>query len=154
MLNGGQQILTSGTRETTKEFFSHTAQKAGEEIVTQGARETTREVVTQTSTTTGNSAGGSLVGGAFAVVCEAASAAYDIYYANKDLKAGKISEKEYNDAVGKRIVGGVGSVAGSTTGAAVGQLLIPVPVVGGFVGSLVGGLVGRFSGGKLWDGAK
>ncbi|XP_074611945.1 uncharacterized protein LOC141866356 [Acropora palmata] len=155
VLNGGQQVLTSGTRETTKEFFSHTAKKAGEEIVTKGTRETTSEVITETSKTTGNSAGESLVGvAALAVFIETASAAYDIYCTNEDLKAGKISEEEYKNAVGKRIAGGIGSVAFSTTGAVIGQLLIPVPVVGGFVGSLAGGMVGRFSGGALWDVAK
>ena len=147
MLSGGKEVLTSGTRETSKEF----AKKAGEEIFTKGTRETTRQVVTQTSTTTGNSAAESLVGGALAVGCEAIFASYDIYWANEDLKAGNMSKKEFKDAVGKRIVGGVGSVAGSTTGAVVGQLLIPVPVLGGFVGSLVGGMIGRFSGGALWD---
>ncbi|XP_074612122.1 uncharacterized protein LOC141866505 [Acropora palmata] len=151
VLNGGQQVLTSGSRETTKEIFSHTAKKAGEEIVTKGTRETTREVVTQTSTTTGNSAGESLVGGALAVVCEAAFASNDIC-ANKDLKEGNISEKEYNDAVGKRIVGGVGSVTGSFTGAVLGQLVFPFG--GGFVGSVVGGLAGGYLGGALWGGAK
>ena len=147
--NGGQQVLTSGTRETTKEFFSHTAEKVGEEIVTKGTRETAREVVTQTI---GTSAGKSLIGGAaYAVVFEGALAVYDIYCTNEDLKAGKISQEEYNDAVGKRIVGGVGSVAGSTTGAVVGQLLIPFPVVGGFVGSLFGGLVGQLSANMFWN---
>ena len=147
--NGGQQILTSGTRETTKEFFSHTAKKVGEEIVTKGTREAAREVISQT---TGTSAGKSLIGGtAYAVVFEGALAVYDIYCTNEELKAGKISQEEYNDAVGKRIVGGVGSVAGSTTGAVVGQTLIPFPVVGGFVGSLVGGMVGQLSANMFWN---
>ena len=147
--NGGQQILTSGTRETTKEFFSHTAKKVGEEIVTKGTRETAREVISQT---TGTSAGKSLIGGtAYAVVFEGALAVYDIYCTNEDLREGKISQEEYNDAVGKRIVGGVGSVAGSTTGAVVGQTLIPFPVVGGFVGSLVGGMVGQLSANMFWN---
>ena len=154
--NGGQQILTSGTRETTKEVFSHTAKKAGEEIVTKGTRETTREVITETSKTTGNSAGESLVGGAaFAAVFETASAAYDIYRTNEDLKEGKISEKEYNHAVGKRVVGGVGSVVGSAAGAVVGQRLVPsYPRASAFVGGLVGGIAGRLSVGALWDAAK
>ena len=154
--NGGQQILTSGTRETTKEVFSHTAKKAGEEIVTKGTRETAREVITETSKTTGNSARESLVGGAaFAVAFETAFAAYDIYCANEDLKEGKISEKEYNHAVGKRVVGGVGSVVGSAAGAVVGQRLVPsYPRASAFVGGLVGGMAGRFSVGALWDAAK
>ena len=140
---GGQEILT---RETTKEFFYHTAKKAGEEIVTKGIRETTREVVTQTSKTTGKSAGESLIGGAaFVAVFEVALAAYDIYCDNEELKAGNISEKEFNDAVVKRIVVGVVKVAGSTIGAVIVQL----PVVGGFVGSVVGGLTGRILGGAL-----
>ena len=77
--------------------------------------------------------------------------AYDIYNANKDLKAGNITQEEFNDAVGERMVGGVGRVAGSSTGAVVGQFLIPIPFVGGFVGGFVGAWAGRSGGGALWN---
>lgn len=82
--------------------------------------ETARKVVTQTSTTTGTSAGGSLIGGAACgALVEGAIGLYDIHWANEDLKTGNMSQEEYNDAVRKRIVGGVGSVTGATAEVAI-----------------------------------
>ena len=89
-----------------------------------------------------------------AAVAEGAFTVYDLNSLEKDLNAGKISEKQYNDACGKRIVSGVGGATGCTTGAVVGQVPIPVPFVGAFAGGLAGALVGRFCGNKLWDTAK
>ena len=137
-----QEIVKSG--ETTKQMFTHTT------LVT---RETTR-TVTQTSKTPQTSKMGAV---AYAAVAEGAFALYDIYNANEDLKAGNITQDEFNDAVGARIVGGVGRVAGSSTGAIVGQFLIPVPVLGGIagmVGGWIGARVGRCGGGALWDAFK
>ena len=161
---GQAMLLNHGGEIALERLLSQTMSKGGQEVLKKGAqmaggqaimKETARKVVTQTSTTTGTSAGGSLIGGAaFGALVEGASGLYDIHWANEDLKTGNISQKEYNDFVNKRIVGGVGSVAGATAGAAFGQVLIPVPVVGGIVGSVIGGMVGRSSGGALWDVAK
>ena len=104
------------------------------------------------ATATGTYAAKSLMRrAANAVLFEVEFAAYDIYCANKDLRAGRITPEQYKDAIRERIVVGVGSVVGSTAGAAVGQDLIPNPVVGGIVGGLVGRLVGRFCADKLWS---
>ena len=131
-----------------EQVVTQTVSERGQEIM----KETARNEVIRTSTTTGTSAGGSLIGGAaFGALIEDAIRLYDIYGASKDLKAEKISAKECDDAIGKRIVGGVGSVAGSTAGVAIGQVLIPVPIVGGIVGGVVGGLIGRLSGNIFWD---
>lgn len=150
---GGQEIVERGTLEATKEVFTRTAKKAGEEIVTKGARETTREVITQTSKSNGAAVRKSALGGkVFAVAIEGALAAYDISCANADLKSGKISEAEYNDAVGERIWGGIGNVGGSTAGAIVGQvLLFPFPVAGSVIGSFAGGWVGKMYGSYFWN---
>ena len=134
-----QEIVKSG--ETTKQILTHTT------LVT---RETTR-TVTQTSKTPQTS---KIRGAAYAAVVEGAFAAYDIYNANEDLKAGNITQEEFNDAVGERVVGGVGRVAGSSTGAVVGQFLIPIPFVGGVVGGWVGAMAGRYGGGALWGAFK
>ena len=155
---GGQQIVKASAQTAAKQVVTQPVSKGGQEIMKAiaqtVARETSREVVTKTSITTGSSAGGSLMGGgACAALFETGLAAYDISCLKTDLKAGKISQKEYEDAVGKRIVGGVGSITGSTVGAALGQALIPVPIVGGIVGGVVGALVGQFSGNTFWNGA-
>ena len=63
---------------------------------------------------------------------------YDIHCAYSDQQEGKISQSEFDQTDGKRIVTGTYYVAGSTAGAAIGQVVIPVPIVGGFVGGIKG----------------
>ena len=156
----GEVIVETTVREVTKKFVSETVVqeivKSGEttkQIFTNAA-ETTRETtikVTQTSKAPQTS---KLRGAAYAAVVEGAFAAWDISCAIEDLKVGNITNEEYIDTVGKRIVGGVGRVAGSSTGAIVGQFLIPVPVLGGIVGGWVGASLGRCGGGALWEAFK
>ena len=72
---------------------------------------------------------------------------YDIRKAHGNMKAGLISGQEFKKAAGKRVMTGVGNVAGG----AFGQILIPIPVVGGVVGSMVGGLAGSLLGNIALD---
>ena len=126
--NAGQELVKTGVRVSTKEVVTGTVSKAGQEIVKTGTRTTTKEVVTQTSTNVGRE---SIAGGlTCALAFEGVFAVYDIKCAYADKKKGKISQSEFNKAVGKRIVTGTMNVAGSTAGAAIGQVVIPVPVVG------------------------
>ena len=94
----------------------------------------------------GTGVGGILAEGALAVAFEGLSMAYDIGKVYGDLKTRRIDKKGYDKTVGKRIVTGASSVAGSTIGMAAGQALIPVPAVGAAIGGVAGALVGRFLG--------
>ena len=94
----------------------------------------------------GTGVGGILAEGALAVAFEGLSMAYDIGKVYGDLTTRRIDKKGYDKTVGKRIVTGASSVAGSTIGMAAGQALIPVPAVGAAIGCLAGALVGQFVG--------
>ena len=69
---------------------------------------------------------------------------YDVGKVFGDLETRRIDKKGYDKTVGKRVVTGASSVAGSTIGMAAGQALIPVPALGAAIGCLAGALVGRF----------
>lgn len=150
MLNGGGIILKQleeeafkkSTQMAAKEIVAQTVSKGGE-VMKQTMKETTRKAVAETSKTAGTSAGGSLMGAAACgALLEGAMGLYDISCAKANLEAGKISQDEYDDAFGKRIMSGVGNVIGSTAGAALVQVLIPCPG-SGVLGSWLGGWVAR-----------
>ena len=144
--NTGREFVKTGVRLSTKEVVTETVSKTGQEVVKTGTRTTTKEVVTQTSTEVGRE---SIAGGlAYAVAFASLFAVYDIKCAYSDKQEGKISQSQFNEAVGKRIVTGTFNVAGSTVGAAIGQAVIPVPLVGGFVGGIVGSVIGKAIGGR------
>lgn len=75
--------------------------------------------------------------------------AYDIDRAHGDMAAGRISPRQFDDVVGKRMVTGTANVGGSAVGMMVGQALIPVPVVGGVIGAIAGGILGSMFGNIL-----
>ena len=142
---GGQHMLLKGSpMVAAMQVLTQSSSKGGQEVLKKGAQmaakqavtQTTKKVVSQTSTTTGTSAGGSLMVG---VVCgallEGAIGLYDINCAKANLEAGNISQDEYNDAFRKRIVGSLANITGST----LGSFISPIPVVG----SIVGGWLGR-----------
>ena len=161
MLNGREitfdQLLSQTISKGVQWYIEKVAQIAAEQVtqaVSKGAQWVLKkvaemaaeQVATQTSTATR-----SLIrGAASGALVEGAIGLYDIYWAYEDLKEGKISDKEFNDAIGKRLLGGVGSVTGATAGAAVGQL-IPVPVLGSIAASVFGGLVGRLCENLPWS---
>ena len=143
----GHEMVKTGIHVSTREVVTGTVSKTGQAFVKTGTRTTTKEVVTQTSTTVGRE---SIAGGlACAVAFESLFAAYDIHCAYSDKQEGKISQSEFDQTVEKRIVTGTFNVAGSTAGAAIGQVVFPVPVVGGFVGGIVGSLIGKAVGGLV-----
>lgn len=78
------------------------------------------------------------------LVVELVFVAYDINCAMADLRAGRITQMEHNDAIRKRIMVSACSVAGSIAGEHYGE------GEGRLVGRLLGGLVGRFCGTILW----
>lgn len=78
------------------------------------------------------------------VVVELVFAAYDINCAMADLRAGQITQMEYNDAISKRIMVSICSIAGSIVGEHYGEK------EGRLAGRFFGGLTGRFCGTILW----
>ena len=97
----------------------------------------------------------SISGGAVAcnvvinLAAEAALFGYCIWSARKQYKNGEISKADFQKEV-CRIGGecGGGFVAG-TGGGIIGQLLIPVPFLGGCVGCILGNIIGRYLGGLV-----
>ena len=136
VLSTGRELVKTGVRVSTKEFVIGTASKAGKEVVKMGT--TKKEIVTETSVVK-ESVGGLEI----AAVFEGVSAAYDISCAHKDKQEGRISQAEFDQAVGNRILTGTMNVAVSAAGAVIGQVLIPVPVIGKFVGGVVGSFIGK-----------
>ena len=145
--NSGQTIIKTVARKTTEEVLIRTGSEAGQEIVKTGVREVSEEVVTQTVSQPATGLGSSLTAGAVcAAVFEGIQITRDILSAHSDMKAGKNDINEFKTAAGKRVITGVGNIGGSTVGTAIGQVLIPVPFVGGAVGAFVGGFAGKFFG--------
>ena len=83
------------------------------------------------------------------VAVEIAFAGKDIRDASKKKNAGKISEKEYEETVIKRVVGASVSAPMSLAGSVVGQYLLPVPVVGNVIGGITGSATGKVVGAVL-----
>ena len=136
VLSTGRELVKTGVRVSTKEVVIGTASKAGQEVVKMGT--TTKEIVTETSVVK-ESVGGLEI----AAVFEGVSAAYDISCAHKDKQEGRISQAEFDQAVGNRILTGIMNVAVSAAGAIIGQVLIPDPMIGKFVGGIVGSFIGK-----------
>ena len=68
----------------------------------------------------------------------------------KEMIASGDKGSKLNQAVGKRVMQGLGAVLGGIGGAALGSL-IPIPGVGTFLGGLAGDYVGRLIGGAIAD---
>ena len=68
-------------------------------------------------------------------------------------KKGEITKDEFKTRTKKGAFRTTGSLVGTTTGMVggffAGQLLIPVPVVGGIIGTVVGGFAGGLTGAKV-----
>ena len=112
-----------------------------------GFREVSEEVVTQTVSKPAAGLASPLVAGAVcAAALESVQMIRDIYSSHEDMKTGKIGINEFKTATGKRFMTGVGNIGGSTVGTAIGQVIIPVPLVGGAIGAIVGGVTGKFIG--------
>lgn len=86
-----------------------------------------------------------------AIALEVVSAGYDIICGCKDWQEGKISQEEFTNASFSRCATGAMNVLGSQGGAAIGQVLIPIPLVGGFMGGMVGSSLGKYVGGWLFS---
>ena len=77
---------------------------------------------------------------------EAAMFTKDALVAYRKYKSGAISRDDFRRALGKLGCESVGGVLFSTGTAILGQIAIPVPLVGSIVGSVLGNLIGRYLG--------
>ena len=153
----GQGFVKSGVRVATSQALTGTAPRvAGQVFVKSGVRVATNQALTrsacasQTSTAVGIGGLESLAGGAvIGATIEGISMMYDINCASEDMAAGRISHREFENVVGKRIITGTTNVGGTVAGMAIGQALIPVPIVGGLIGAVAGGILGSLFGNTL-----
>lgn len=90
---------------------------------------------------------GPVVGGLVAsVTTEGALFAREAKDAYRKYRAGEISLDDFRQQLAKVGCECAGGVAASTAGSVIGQLVIPIPVVGGVVGCTLGNLIGRWCG--------
>ena len=155
----GQVFVQRGAYGAANQALTRSASRAGQAFVRGGVRVATNQAFSQTAyaSQAGTAAGigglesmAGMAGGiAIGAAIEGISMAYDIDRAHGDMAAGKISPRQFDDIVGKRIVTGTANVGGSAVGMVVGQALIPVPVVGGVIGAIAGGILGSLFGNTL-----
>ena len=91
---------------------------------------------------TASTLGHATAGFAFTLAVDAVITIRALSHARKLRKAGQISKGEFRETVIRRVrQTGCQLVAGST-GSMIGQIVIPVPVIGAMIGGFVGGLIG------------
>ena len=91
---------------------------------------------------TASTLGHATAGFAFTLAVDAVLTIRALSHARKLRQAGEISDVEFRDTVIRRVrQTGCQLVAGST-GSMIGQIVIPVPVLGAMIGGFVGGLIG------------
>ena len=84
----------------------------------------------------------STLGVVLAIAIETVLAAEDVYRLYQMSEEGRISDKEFVDAIKHRIYTACGSITGSCLGTAVGSAF-------GLPGSFLGGAIGNYIGGKI-----
>ena len=136
-----KKVVSRGVSDAGKAVVKGVAKEVVEDTVSKVGKEMVK-TVTKKKLLTQSTSNSVALGVACGALFEGISTVYDISCAHAEMASGNISTEEYNTAVGKRVVTGVGSFGGSSIGLAIGQAAIPIPFVGGLVGSVVGGLVG------------
>ena len=137
-------VFTQSTKEAAEEVVSGTAKAAAKQLTKETAEETVGKVA---SVSIGQKlASGAKAGCIAGAIVEGACLTYSVYGAHKQMKKGEISKSQFRHHVVKQSGAAGGSVAIGTAGAAVGTVLIPIPVVGTVVGSVVGGVAGSIVG--------
>jgi hypothetical protein len=83
------------------------------------------------------------------VAVEGALFAKEAMKAYRKYRAGEISRDDFRQQLAKVGCECAGGVIASTAGSVIGQLVIPVPVLGSFVGCTLGNLIGRYCGAMI-----
>ena len=108
---------------------------------------TVTETATESGATLGiesaaQALGQAAIGVGITVMVDLALTSHSLYKAKKAKDMGLIDKKEFETKVKKKVCESGCQFIGGTTGSVVGQLMIPIPVVGAFVGGLCGSLIG------------
>lgn len=118
------------------------------QVVTGTAAENTATIgIETTATTLGHAAAGVVL----AVFVDVAVTASMLARAKVRKDRGKITERQYKREIRERLFQTGCQFVGGTTGTIVGQIVVPVPVVGAAIGGFMGSLVGL---GVSWGIAK
>ena len=86
--------------------------------------------------------GNAVAGAAISAIVDVAVSSATIYVAKRHKDEGRITEQEFSTKVKKTVCESSCKFVGGTTGSIIGQVLIPVPVLGAFVGGFCGSLIG------------
>ena len=81
-------------------------------------------------------------GAAISAIMDVAISSATIYMAKRKRDDGIISDKEFTTKIKKTVCKSSLKFVGGTTGSIIGQVFIPVPIVGALVGGLCGSLIG------------
>lgn len=108
---------------------------------------TVTETATESSATLGiesaaQALGQAAVGVGITIMVDIALTSHSLYRAKKAKDEGLIDAKQFETKVKKKVCESSFQFIGGTTGSVVGQIMIPIPVLGAFVGGLCGSLIG------------
>ena len=117
-------------KETFKDTFKTVQQSAPGNTATLG--------LSATASTLGHATAGF----AFTLAVDAVITIRALSHARKLRKAGEISEVEFRETVIRKVRQTSCQLVAGSTGSMIGQIVIPVPVLGAMIGGFVGGLIG------------
>lgn len=89
-----------------------------------------------------SSLGHATAGFAFTLAVDVAVTIRAVSKARRLRKAGEITEREFKTAVKRKVRQTSCQLVAGSTGSMIGQIVIPVPVVGAMIGGFLGGLIG------------
>lgn len=123
-----------------------TAKSSAKAASKSASKATTRSVVKiGTKAAASGTVLGTIAGIAFAVnvLIEAPLCVRNLYKLHRQRSFGMITEEQYKRSRDGAVITSVNSVVGGTGGAIIGQVAIPVPILGAAAGGFIGNLVGQ-----------
>lgn len=143
----GRQDMTNKLLHEYEEYLSSREFKLFCKEVFQDTFRNVQESAPGNTATLGLSAtvstfGHATAGFAFTLAVDAIITIRALSRARKLRKAGEISEVEFRETVKRKVRQASCQLVAVSTGSMIGQIVIPVPVVGAMIGGFVGGLIG------------
>ncbi|KAI0978192.1 hypothetical protein GJ496_006935 [Pomphorhynchus laevis] len=95
---------------------------------------------------------GKLAGPVLGTAVEATNTGLKIASKKKQLNRGELTDIAFNSCIAKEATKGSAAVIGGIGGSIIGEILLPIPILGGIAGGIVGGTLGALigtGGGKL-----
>lgn len=151
---GGLKYAAKSTLKSTAKTTTKTTTKAIPKVATKSASKAI--VKAGAKATAGGGIIGAIAGVALAVnlLIEGPLCVRNVYKLHRKRAFELISEQEYKRSRSAAIITSANAVAGGTTGAILGQAIIPVPVFGAATGGFIGSIAGQGCGhleGVLWS---